>query len=91
MASLISLLVILTLSLLITKIAGQALIHTGLAKDAAKFQARSSFTGVGYTTREAENVVNHPVRRRIVMALMLIGNVGIISAITSANPGQLLL
>ena len=83
MAPLISLIVIFTLSLLITKIASEALVHTGLSKEAARFQARSAFTGVGYTTREAENIVNHPVRRRIVMSLMLIGNVGIISAIAS--------
>ena len=59
------------------------LIHTGLSREAAQFQARSAFTGVGYTTNEAENIVNHPVRRRIVMSLMLIGNVGIISAVAS--------
>lgn len=83
MASLISLIVIFTFSVLITKIATEALIHTGLSKQAAKFQARSAFTGVGFTTKEAESIVNHPVRRRIVMSLMLIGNVGIISAIAS--------
>ena len=83
MAPLISLIVIFTLSLLITRIAAEALVHTGLSREAARFQARSAFTGVGYTTREAENIVNHPVRRRIVMNLMLIGNVGIISAIAS--------
>jgi hypothetical protein len=83
MAALISLIVIFTLSLLITRIAGEALVHTGLSREIAKFQARSAFTGVGFTTKEAENIVNHPVRRRIVMSLMLIGNVGIISAIAS--------
>jgi K+/H+ antiporter YhaU regulatory subunit KhtT len=83
MASLISLIVIFTLSILITRIASEALIHTGLSKEAAKFQARSAFTGVGFTTNEAESIVNHPVRRKIVMSLMLIGNVGIISAVAS--------
>ncbi len=83
MASLISLIVIITLSILITKIAAEALLHTGLSKESAKFQARSAFTGVGYTTGEAEKIVNHPVRRKIIMGLMLVGNVGIISAIAS--------
>lgn len=83
MASLISLIIIFTLSVLITKIASEALIHTGLSKESAKFQARSAFTGVGFTTREAESIVRHPVRRRIVMSLMLIGNVGVISALAS--------
>jgi K+/H+ antiporter YhaU regulatory subunit KhtT len=83
MVSLISLLVILVISVLVTKIASQALTHTGLSKEAAKFQARSAFTGVGYTTSESEKIVNHPVRRRIVLTLMLIGNVGVISAVAS--------
>lgn len=83
MVSLISLIVILVISVLITKVATQALTHTGLSKESAKFQARSAFTGVGYTTQEAEKIVNHPVRRRIVLTLMLIGNVGIISAVAS--------
>jgi hypothetical protein len=83
MASLISLIVIISLSLLITKIAAESLVHTGLSRQSAKFQARSAFTGVGFTTREAEKIVNHPLRRRIIMSLMLIGNVGIISAIAS--------
>lgn len=83
MVSLISLIVILVISVLITKVATQALTHTGLSRESAKFQARSAFTGVGYTTQEAEKIVNHPVRRRIVLTLMLIGNVGIISAVAS--------
>jgi hypothetical protein len=78
-----SLLVILVLSISITKIATVALTHTGLSRESARFQARSAFTGVGFTTREAEPVVNHPVRRRILMLLMLLGNVGIVSAISS--------
>ena len=79
----ITLIIIFTLSLLITRIASEILVHTGLSKDAAKFQARSAYTGVGYTTKEAEKIVNHPLRRKVIMTLMLIGNVGIISAIAS--------
>jgi hypothetical protein len=60
-----------------------ALTHTGLSAQAAAFQARSAFTGVGYTTNEAESVVQHPVRRRIAMLLMLLGNAGMVSAISS--------
>ena len=54
-----------------------ALMFTGLSREAARFQARSAFSGVGYTTQEAESIVNHPVRRKIVMILMLLGNIGI--------------
>lgn len=83
MVAIISLLVILTLSILITRIAAVALVHTGLSKESAVFQSRSAFTGVGYTTTEAENVVDHPVRRKIIYLLMFLGNVGIISVISS--------
>ncbi|MFW5778112.1 MAG: TrkA C-terminal domain-containing protein [Bacteroidota bacterium] len=83
MAPLVSLIIIISLSFLITRIATELLVHTGLSREAARFQSRSAFTGVGFTTQEAENIVNHPARRRIIMTLMLIGNIGIISAIAS--------
>lgn len=79
----ISLLVILTLSLLITRVATVALTLTGLSRESAQFQARSAFTGVGFTTRESEQVVNHPVRRRIVLLLMVLGNAGVVTALAS--------
>jgi len=83
MGALVSLLVTIALSLLITHIASMALTMTGLSRDLAKFQARSAFTGVGFTTNEAEKVVAHPVRRRILMLLMLLGNAGIVTSISS--------
>lgn len=83
MVPIISLLLILTLSLLITRVATEALVHTGVSRDLARFQARSAFCGVGYTTAEAENMVAHPVRRRIIMILMLLGNVGIVTVMAS--------
>jgi len=83
MIAVVSVLFILAVSLLITRIATVALQLTGLSKANARFQARSAFTGVGYTTSEAENTVNHPVRRRIVMLLMLLGNVGLVSVMST--------
>jgi hypothetical protein len=83
MVPIISLLIILTLSILITRIATVALVHTGLSKEAARFQARSAYLGVGFTTSESETVVDHPVRRRVLLILMLLGNAGIITAISS--------
>ncbi|MDA1053433.1 MAG: TrkA C-terminal domain-containing protein [Planctomycetota bacterium] len=65
------------MSLFVTRIAAMALMLTGMSSEAARFQARSAFTGVGYTTGEAEDVVGHPVRRRIVMMLMPLGNLGV--------------
>lgn len=51
---------------------------TGMERQTAQFQALSALTGSGFTTREAESVVNHPTRRRIVSWLMFIGNAGLI-------------
>lgn len=82
-AALVSVLLVLSLSLLVNRIATIALTLTGLSREAAQFQARSAFTGSGFTTHEAERVVGHPVRRRIVMWLMLLGNAGIVTAISS--------
>lgn len=83
MFAILTVLLVLTLSVLVTKVATVALIHTGMSRAAARFQARSSFTGVGFTTAEAEQILGHPVRRRIVMLLMLLGNAGIITVIGS--------
>ena len=83
MVSVITLLVVLTLSILLTRVATVALTHTGLSRESAKFQARSAFTGVGFTTSESEKVVNHPIRRRILLLLMLLGNAGIVTAVST--------
>lgn len=83
MIALISLVIVLIISLLTTRVATLALIHTGVSKELAKFQARSAFTGVGFTTRESENIVNHPLRRKILYTLMLLGNAGVVTAISS--------
>lgn len=65
------------------RVATVALTLTGLSQQLARFQARSAFTGAGFTTTESEKVVKHPVRRRIIMLLMLLGNAGIVTAISS--------
>ena len=77
MAAIILLLVTVTLSVTITRIGTLALTLTGISPDSAHFQARSAFYGVGFTTAESEAVVNHPVRRRIMILLMALGNLGI--------------
>jgi len=69
--------------LLITRFATMALVATGMSRQYARFQARSAFTGVGFTTSEAERVVNHPVRRRIILTLMLVGNAGIATLVAT--------
>jgi len=76
----LSLLVVLVMSLIITRVATVALTLTGMSQPVAQFQARSALTGAGFTTHESERVVSHPLRRRIIMALMLIGNTGLVLA-----------
>lgn len=83
MIAILSLLLVVLVSVLITRVATIALSHTGLSREAARFQARSAFTGAGFTTHESELVVNHPVRRRIVLVLMLLGNAGVVTAVSS--------
>lgn len=81
MIAVATLIIVILLSLLITRVATMMLTLTGLSKESARFQARSALSGVGFTTGEAEAVVNHPVRRRIVMVLMLLGSAGVITVI----------
>jgi hypothetical protein len=83
MIALASFLVIVTLYLLIERTATVALTLTGLSRDAALFQARSAFTGTGFTTEESEYLVRQPVRRQIVALLMLLRSVGTFTAIPS--------
>ncbi len=69
MSAVLSLVVVVALGLLTTRVATVALTMTGMSLEHARFQARSALTGTGFTTSEAEAVVGHPARRRIVMAL----------------------
>ncbi|MGH2687841.1 MAG: hypothetical protein ACRDKW_03400 [Actinomycetota bacterium] len=78
-----SLLVALTLASLVTRVSTVALRATGLSHDVARFQARSAFWGVGFTTAESEDLVNHPVRRRIVTTPVLLSGAGIVTTLAS--------
>ena len=83
MLPIVSLLFILCTSLVVTRLATVALTLTGIPRQMAKFQARSAFSGAGFTTSESEQIVNHPVRRKIAQSLMLWGNIGIVSVLCS--------
>lgn len=83
MLAVASIFIVAFVSLLISRVATLALVLTGMSHEAARFQARSALTGTGFTTAEAERVVNHPVRRRIVMVLMLLAGAGLITAIAT--------
>ncbi len=83
MIAVLTVLLVLCVSLVVVRVATVGLAMTGLSRDLAQFQALSAFTGSGFTTRESEDIVNHPIRRRIVMHLMLLGNAGMAIVITS--------
>lgn len=87
MVAITSLLFVVAVSLLITRVATVILTATGMSRQSARFQARSAFTGAGFTTSESEEVVNHPLRRRVIATLMLLGNAGIVATASSAILG----
>lgn len=74
MLAIASLLLVIALSLLFVRVGAIALTMTGISEDVAKFQALSAFSGAGFTTGEAENVVNGPARRRIIAMLIRAGS-----------------
>lgn len=80
MLAVLSLLLVLVLSIVVTRIGAVALVLTGMSDDTARFQARSALTGTGFTSSESEQILTHPVRRRIIALLMLLGNVGLVAA-----------
>jgi hypothetical protein len=73
------------ISLLVVRAAAIALMMTGMDKQRARFQALSAFSGTGFTTKEAELVVNNPLRRRIISWLMILGNAGIVAIIVAGT------
>lgn len=79
MGAALSIFVLLSISIFFIRVASVALRLTGIANESARFQALSAFTGTGFTTSEAESIVNYPVRRRIISLLMIIGNLGLVS------------
>jgi hypothetical protein len=79
MSALIALLIVLTVSLLITRLATAALMLTGVSHQLARLQALSALTGVGFTTAESERIVDHPARRRILILMMLVGKGGFVT------------
>ncbi len=81
--SIVLLIVFVCVSYLIVRIGAIALEMTGMETSRARFQALSAFSGTGFTTKEAELVVNHPRRRKIVTYLMILGNAGIVSVIAT--------
>ena len=55
---------------------------TGLELSKARFQVISILTHTGFTTRESELIAQHPMRRKIASALMIVSYVAQITLIT---------
>lgn len=83
MGAALSLFVLLSISVFVVRVAAVALRLTGLPNSVARFQALSAFSGTGFTTSEAEVIVNYPLRRRIVGLLMVVGNLGLVSVLAA--------
>ena len=77
------LLIAILVSFIVVRIGGFALQLTGIEPEVARFQALSAFSGTGFTTREAERVVGHRTRRRIVTILIILGNAGMVTVIAT--------
>jgi hypothetical protein len=71
------------ISALVVRIGAVAFEMTGLDRDKASFQALSCFSGTGFTTREAELIAGNHYRRRIASVLMIFGNAGLVTVITT--------
>jgi hypothetical protein len=82
-------LVVAVITTVFVQVLAGALIATGLPPEIAGFQARSAFSGAGFTTTETENVVNHPARRRIIGIAMLVGSLGTPTLVVSVLVGFL--
>ncbi|MFH1381862.1 MAG: hypothetical protein ABIH70_03115 [Chloroflexota bacterium] len=80
---LIPTLIVVMAAVLIVRAGAIALRMTGLDDNTAGFQALSAFTRTGFTTREAEAVINHPLRRKIISWLIILGNIGTVAVIVT--------
>ncbi|MFC7008289.1 hypothetical protein [Halalkalicoccus salilacus] len=83
MYALISLILIIALSMLVVRVGTVALVMTGLSREVASMQALSAYSGAGFTTEEAEETVAYPARRQVVKNLMRLGNVGLVTSMSS--------
>ncbi|MFA7677477.1 MAG: hypothetical protein WCY34_04840 [Candidatus Omnitrophota bacterium] len=65
----------------IVRVATIILKLTGMDERTAWFQSISAFTGTGFTTKEAETILEDRIRRKTIVILMVLGKVGVVSVI----------
>ena len=80
--SLIIFLILMIVLWLLIEILSIVMKLTGLELSKARFQIISILTHTGFTTRESELIVQHPVRRKIASILMIVSYVAQITLIT---------
>lgn len=83
MIALLSFLIIIFLSLFVVRIGAIALEATGVSSDVSRFEALSAFSGVGYTTKEAELIMGSELRRKIIRTLMFLGSAGLTTGVAT--------
>jgi hypothetical protein len=83
----VSLLAVSFVAWIIIRAGAKALEMTGLSREASHFQSVSAFFGTGFTTGESEMVVNHPVRRRVIRDLIVVGNIGLTTVVATVVVG----
>lgn len=81
LSAVVPIIIIVVIFFFIVRVATVILKLTGMDERAARFQAISAFTGTGFTTKAAETILEENIRRKTIIALMILGKVGIISVI----------
>jgi len=80
-SAVIPVIIIIVIFFFIVRVATVILKFTGMDERTARFQAISAFTGTGFTTQEAETILDDIIRRKTIVVLMVLGKVGIVSII----------
>lgn len=71
MILIVTFIVFLTIFILVVDFFAVLFTLTGIPIEKARFQVVSLLTSTGFTTRESELIVQHPIRRKLASALML--------------------
>ena len=87
MGAALSIVILFTVTSTIVRIAGVVLEHSGVPRQISRFQAVSALTGAGFTTSESELLLQTPERRKVVIALMITGSIGLGSLIATVVVG----
>ena len=81
LSAVVPVIIIIVIFFFIVRVATVILKFTGMDERTARFQAISAFTGTGFTTTEAETILEDKIRRKTIIVLMVLGKVGIVSII----------